>query len=228
MTSSISKWFFLFFAMAGVNIAYGQYGGGAGNGESSLQINNATLAGDVLQMLYGGGIGQGSTVAYSFASTIDGIVLSAIYVGNAGKGDTQASLFAQLLSGDNVNVLFIGGSGRGDRVGTKSSFALGGDAADIIYYGGAGRGDTAIALLNNALFDCTVQNMWTGKVSTAWEEVANWSCNELPGINSNVLIPSSVPRYPAVNASTEIKRLQIDPGASVTIKVGFQLKLNGL
>jgi hypothetical protein len=227
MRLPFSKTILSLVALSCIETAFCQYGGGAGKGESSIGLNAVSLAGDKFQILYAGGNGQGSTVGNIFSITVDGNALASIYGGSAGKGDVQANLFAQSLAGENLNVLFVGSAGRGDRVGIRNSFALGGEAGDIVYYGGVGRGDTAITSLNNALFDCTLQNMWSGKISTAWEDMANWTCNELPGVNSLVLITSGVARYPVVNASTEIRRIQIDPGASVTVKAGFQLKLNG-
>jgi hypothetical protein len=204
-----------------------QYGGGAGKGDGSSVANSTRLDGSSVRALYSGGVGQGSVVNALFSNGLNGNSAGPVYAGGPGKGDLALARFAQSLSGDNLNVLFAGGGGRGDQAATKSSFALGGQAVDMIYYGGAGRGDTSSVSSFVPLFDCTVQNMWSGKLSTAWEDVANWSCNELPGPNSTVLIPSNVPRYPVVNLSTEIKRIQVDPGASVQVKAGQLLKLNG-
>jgi hypothetical protein len=226
ITKSTITWWPLVLLLAS-NASLAQYTGGTGKGDGTNVANSTQLDGSSVQSLYGGGAGCGSVTNAIFSNALDGNVAGPVYAGGPGKGDLALALFAQSLTGDNLNVLFAGGGGRGDQVATKNSFALGGQAMDVIYYGGVGRGDTSNSVTFVPLFDCSVQNMWSGKLSTAWEDVANWSCNELPGPGSTVLIPSNVTRYPVVNLSTEIKRIQIDPGASVQVKAGQLLKLNG-
>jgi hypothetical protein len=204
-----------------------QYTGGPGKGEETTTAYSVGLSGINLQILFEGGMGQGYYVNSLFAVALNGSNANTPYVGSSGKGDAQSGLFSQSLAGDNLNVLFVGSPGRGDQFAIKTSYSLGGQPTDIIYFGSPGRGDTATLSLQNTLFDCSLQNMWNGKVSTAWEEVANWSCNQLPGVNSVVLIPSNVPRYPVVNLTTEIRSLKMDPGASVQVKAGQSLNLNG-
>lgn len=204
-----------------------QYSGGAGKGEGTATINGLPIAGGSLQGLYSGGSGQGTMVATGFSISIDGYELAAMYSGGGGKGDVVVSGFAQSLDGQDLNVLFTGNAGRGDQVGTKTSFSLGGESSDMIYYGGTGRGDSAAASFQNALFDCSVQNIWSGRISTDWELPENWGCNQVPGINAVVIIPSGVPRFPVVNANTEIRQIQIATGASVLVKASVWLKLNG-
>jgi hypothetical protein len=204
-----------------------QYTGGPGKGEETTTAYSAALSGINLQILFEGGMGQGSYVNSLFANAFNGSSINMAYSGGAGKGDEQSGFFSQSLAGENLNVLFVGSAGRGDQFAFKTSYSLGGQATDMIYFGSPGRGDTATLSQQNTLFDCSLQNMWNGKVSTAWEEIANWSCNELPGKNSVVLVPSNVPRYPVVNLTTEIRSLKIDPGASVQVKAGQSLNLNG-
>ncbi len=74
---------------------------------------------------------------------------------------------------------------------------------------------------------CTPVIYWNGNISDAWENPQNWNGNQLPGANSIVIIPSPVTRYPKININTEIKKLELKPGSTITIASGKQLKLNG-
>jgi large repetitive protein len=68
---------------------------------------------------------------------------------------------------------------------------------------------------------------WTGNVNTVWNDFRNWDCEGVPGPNSIAVIPGGMPRYPTVTTNAEIKRLNLSPGATVTVQAGVQLKLNG-
>jgi large repetitive protein len=74
---------------------------------------------------------------------------------------------------------------------------------------------------------CAPEITWTGNVSTSWHDAANWNCSGLPWKFSRVFIPAGMPRYPTLNANTEIKSLDIKPGAFVTVDTGVALKING-
>ena len=97
---------------------------------------------------------------------------------------------------------------------------------NVLYYSGTGRGDIFSAI-KSGLADCAITFYWNGSVSNSWENPANWNCNVLPGINSNVVISSGLLHYPIINISTEIKRLECKPGTSVIINPGVLLKVNG-
>ena len=62
---------------------------------------------------------------------------------------------------------------------------------------------------------------WVGTVSSAWENVANWSCGELPDLNTDVILNGAKPNYPQLNSNTAIRTMQINSGATVKIKTGF-------
>ncbi len=67
--------------------------------------------------------------------------------------------------------------------------------------------------------------LWTGAVSTAWEDPMNWSNGLVPDINTVVTIPSVVPRYPEVSSNAACYRISVMPSASVLVKTGFKLKV---
>ena len=64
-------------------------------------------------------------------------------------------------------------------------------------------------------------NNWTGAVSSAWENPANWSCGIVADANTDVTITSGTV---VINSSTAICRsLTLSPGVSFTINSGFKL-----
>lgn len=68
---------------------------------------------------------------------------------------------------------------------------------------------------------------WTGLVDTNWHNPLNWSCLGVPWKNNDVNINTGAPRYPILSASTEIRSLNLSPGATFTLSPGVELKING-
>jgi RHS repeat-associated protein len=64
---------------------------------------------------------------------------------------------------------------------------------------------------------------WEGTVSTAWEDVANWSCNSLPDANTDVIINGGKANYPVINSNPTVRTLRLNAGASGTVNTGFTL-----
>jgi len=73
--------------------------------------------------------------------------------------------------------------------------------------------------------DCSTIFCWNGSVSTAWEDPANWGCGGIPGINSSVIINAGLTRYPIVNASTQIKYLGLQKGATMDVVPGVNFSV---
>ena len=67
---------------------------------------------------------------------------------------------------------------------------------------------------------------WTGATNANWNNPANWMCNTAPNVSSKVIIKSGVPNYPQVNVNAEVKSVMVQPGATLTILSGFDLKIN--
>jgi hypothetical protein len=77
----------------------------------------------------------------------------------------------------------------------------------------------AVILFSTAGFSQT----WTGSVSTAWENPANWSTGAIPTITNDVTIPSSPSggRFPTISTGTQgVKAITIQAGATVTMTGG--------
>ncbi len=69
---------------------------------------------------------------------------------------------------------------------------------------------------------------WVGNVSTAWNNSANWSTNAVPGAANPVVIPNNRPFNPTVanGVQANCKSITVQPGASITIATGGNLKVN--
>ncbi|MGE5449456.1 MAG: hypothetical protein ACM3PR_13925, partial [Bacteroidales bacterium] len=63
---------------------------------------------------------------------------------------------------------------------------------------------------------------WTGAVNQEWNNPANWACNKLPDLTTNVTIGSGMPRYPIISIDPPgmAKDISIASGASVTVTGG--------
>ena len=85
--------------------------------------------------------------------------------------------------------------------------------------------DNEVAFTGGTLLSITYQ--WTGNVSNAWNNPANWSQNIVPTINTHVVIPANRPFNPTVPNAViaECKTILIHPNASVTVATGAQLKV---
>lgn len=79
---------------------------------------------------------------------------------------------------------------------------------------------------NDLYFLKLSQSFWTGNVSTDWHDPLNWACNTVPGVRSNVIIPTGAIRFPFVFSNAEIKSITVKPTASVEVATGIELKVN--
>lgn len=69
-------------------------------------------------------------------------------------------------------------------------------------------------------------NKWTGAVSSAWTDVANWSCNFVPTVGVNAIIaPGTNPAL--ISSTVEIKDLIVETGGVLTVASGYNLTVNG-
>ncbi len=69
--------------------------------------------------------------------------------------------------------------------------------------------------------------VWTGAVSTVWTNPANWQCGMVPGITTEVVVDGGLTNYPVISANTAIKKITVNPGASVNVNPGVVLTIVG-
>jgi hypothetical protein len=69
---------------------------------------------------------------------------------------------------------------------------------------------------------------WIGAVDDDWSKPGNWCPAVVPGAQDDVVIPASASVMPEVKvAGLSCKSVTLQPGASVTIKPGYLLTVNG-
>ena len=77
-------------------------------------------------------------------------------------------------------------------------------------------------IIKNATYVVKFSNNWTGTVSSAWENPANWSCGTVPDSGTDVIINSGTV---VLNTNTTIRSLRIAPGVSFTVAPGVVLTI---
>jgi uncharacterized repeat protein (TIGR03803 family) len=75
-------------------------------------------------------------------------------------------------------------------------------------------------LSNSVVYTLSFADKWTGSADMSWENPANWSCNELPDANTDVIINSG---SVVINSNVTVRSLTIKPGVNFTINNGFTL-----
>ena len=70
---------------------------------------------------------------------------------------------------------------------------------------------------------------WTGAVNSAWDNSANWSCNQLPDINTDVVLPSALSKYPIINNNVNAvcRSIKALPGSALRLNTGGKLDIKG-
>ncbi|MEO6358656.1 MAG: hypothetical protein ABIU77_16700 [Ferruginibacter sp.] len=67
------------------------------------------------------------------------------------------------------------------------------------------------------------RNTWTGNVSNAWENPANWSCGEVPDNNTDVVINGGTV---SINSNIIVGSLSINEKATVSVTSAFTIIIN--
>lgn len=85
---------------------------------------------------------------------------------------------------------------------------------------------TGILSLAAALPPCTT-NTWTGILSSAWENPANWSCGVLPDSTMDVVISPNALAQPEIKSDAICKSLTQSSGKQIRILSGYKLYILG-
>ena len=64
-----------------------------------------------------------------------------------------------------------------------------------------------------------------GAFDNSWTNPSNWACGQVPGPTSEVVINGGLPNYPFITSNATIKKLSVNPGASVTVEPGVTLTI---
>lgn len=73
---------------------------------------------------------------------------------------------------------------------------------------------------NAAVITVSTQNQWSGGVSAAWGNTANWSCGILPTAATDVIIPSAALNMPVITSTVNINTLTINTSGTLTNTAG--------
>jgi hypothetical protein len=202
---------FLQLAVTNQNILPNIYAGGSNDGYYQTTIINQ----NTLPNIYAGGSNDG----YHQITIINQNTLPDIYAGGSNDGYNQTAIINQ----NTLPNIYAGGNNDGfHQINIINQNTL-----PNIYTGSSNDGYSSKTVFGqNSLCTGDIAT-WNGSVSIAWENPANWDCGTLPNINSNVIIPSGLARYPTVSFTYEIKSLYLQPGSSVTVLPAVNFKLNG-
>lgn len=211
-----------------------QYTGG--NNDGFIRFTASSQ--NALPNIYRGGVNDG----FAQIQTFNQNTLLNIYLGGSNDGYMQVGVVNQ----NGLANIYKGGQNDG----YQHLISIGQNPLPNIYTGGSNDGFFHIILSNqNVLTNIYRGNsndgftskiifgqnsicnnqvaIWNGSVSFAWENPANWDCGTLPNINSSVLIPSGLLRYPTVSFTYEIKSLVLQPGSTITVLPSINFTING-
>ncbi len=65
-------------------------------------------------------------------------------------------------------------------------------------------------------------DVWTGAASAAWEDLANWSCGNVPDSNTDVIFNSGTA---IINSNVTIRSLRVYPTVQISINTGDHLNV---
>ncbi len=202
------------------------YTGGHAKGDFGGALNSLSVSGINYQVIYGGDHGNGESVTDYYNIGVDGNIYFSLYRGQSGSGESASPLSLFSVSGESLNPVYEGDTGRGDTGAGLFHETFDGDMLGVSYKGDLGRGDH-VDVANSEILHCTNYSVWTGTVSTAWENPANWQCGELPHRFSDVLIPTTVPNFPYITVSpVEIRNLTMDNSSMLHV-IGVPLNILG-
>jgi hypothetical protein len=68
---------------------------------------------------------------------------------------------------------------------------------------------------------------WTGNSGNTWQNAANWDCGTLPDENTDIIIPSGASNMPVIDSNVSCRKVQVKPGATLTVASGFTLNITG-
>jgi len=73
------------------------------------------------------------------------------------------------------------------------------------------------------IFSIKFGNTWTGAVNSAWENAGNWSCNQVPDLNTDVVITNG---NVVLNSIGNCRSVAINPSVIFTITAGNRLVIS--
>lgn len=70
--------------------------------------------------------------------------------------------------------------------------------------------------------------MWTGGISSAWENPRNWGNDKVPDPGSDVFINPGMPHYPEISSKASCRSIHIYKPGSLKVNTGYSLSVSGI
>jgi len=225
----------------GENLQYQWYA----NGNSNSNVNGTAIA-NATQNVYAPPVDQDGTfyyyvvvypAGYECAATISAPI--AVNIGNTSAGQASPNIIVcpngsgtvsitgsfgaiqwqQSEDGANNWVNVVGGSGA--NTPNYVTPALNGT---MYYRAVVGNLNCGIDYSDAIAATITQTYVWTGSVSTNWNDSGNWSCNIVPTITQNATISRIPAIQPEISSGTATaKSIIVENGASLTVNTGATL-----
>lgn len=77
-------------------------------------------------------------------------------------------------------------------------------------------GSCSNATSSSVLISVLSSKVWSGSVSTEWNNASNWNCG-VPSSGDNIEIPAALTNYPILDSSRTIGNLTLDSGATIDL-----------
>ncbi|RYE21945.1 MAG: hypothetical protein EOP51_14400 [Sphingobacteriales bacterium] len=71
-------------------------------------------------------------------------------------------------------------------------------------------------------------NHWIGTANTNWQNIQNWSCEEVPDQYTDVILKGGKNNYPAQNVNGAVRTLKAESGSTIRLTTGNNLQIQGL
>lgn len=228
----------------GLNIGYQWYSNTANNNTSGTLIPGATsgkylppvdTAGTIYYYAVVSNNGQACATATTnaVAVTVNGAAVAGTATGNtiicpgltaqvSVTGSTGTIQWQQSTNGTNGWVNVTGGSG-----GTTATYTTPALTATLYYRAVVSTTSPCPQEITNRVTVRVEDTLiWNGSVDTNWHVPGNWSCNSIPTLVDNVIIPQTVNQPVVFSGTTALgKTLSVQQGAILTINPANNIQI---
>ncbi len=145
------------------------------------------------------------------------------------EDDNEECLVSEIVHHDKNNIISLVGLS----FEVPQDAVIGTSRMRIVFNAVAeGAASSSISTIVTETEDYTIEvqsqkQMWTGAISSNWNDTTNWSLLTLPTEGSDVTIIGGLDNYPVMSGTVTINHLNIGSGATVTVLEGTVLTVKG-
>ena len=99
---------------------------------------------------------------------------------------------------------------------TSATYTATNLSANTYFRAVVSNGSCPSATTSSVLITVLSSNVWTGTVSTAWNNAANWSCG-VPASGENIEVPGGLTNYPILDGPRTIGSVLLASGATINL-----------